>query len=361
MKKSILVGVSSLLMIAILIAGFAAFHFIHAKPSDNPEEVVFEVSHGKTFQKVAKELEEKQLVLNGTFFAWYARFRGETGKMKVGEYALSRDMTPAQVLSVITSGKSIGHPFTIAEGLNIFEIADLYQQAGFGTSEEFLKLCFDKEFVKSLLGEEHDSLEGYLFPETYQLTKFTTTKELLASMVAKFQDVYKQVITQSQIQGFTKHQIVTLASIVEKETGAPGERPKISSIFHNRMQRGMLLQTDPTIIYGIADQTHKTVYKITKADILRPTRYNTYVIKGLPPGPIGNPGRDALLAAVRPEKTDYLFFVSQNDGTHVFSQDYEAHTRAVKKFQLDPKAREGKSWRDLQKKKDKEQEKASKI
>jgi UPF0755 protein len=112
----------------------------------------------------------------------------------------------------------------------------------------------------------------------------------------------------------------------------------------------MLLQTDPTIIYGMAEIAQKTVYNITKADILRPTRYNTYVIKGLPPGPISNPGKAALEAAVKPEKSEYLYFVSQNDGTHVFSTDYAAHLRAVNKFQVDKKAREGKSWRDLNKK-----------
>lgn len=350
MKKSFLVGIGSLLTIVILVLAFVGAHFIRSKPGTESSDVVFEVSQGKNFKMVAKELEEQRLVQNATLFSLYARFRGEAGKMKVGEYALRHDMTPAEVLHVITSGKSIGHPFTVAEGLNIFEIGELYEKMGFGKQEEFVNLCLDKEFVKSLLGEDHDSLEGYLFPETYQLTKFTSTKELIQSMVSRFQSVYSEVLPQSQVNGFTKHQIVTLASIIEKETGAPQERPRISSIFHNRLQKGMLLQTDPTIIYGMAEQAKKTVYKITRADILTPTRYNTYVIKGLPPGPIGNPGRESLLAAVRPEKTNFLFFVSQNDGTHIFSLDYESHARAVKKFQLDPKAREGKSWRDLQRK-----------
>jgi UPF0755 protein len=351
MKKSILVGLFSLFMMALLVAGFVGFHFINSRPSQSTEQVVFEVSQGASFQRVADELEKLKLVRNAELLSWYARVRGDDSRIKVGEYSLRRNMTPAEVLTVITSGKSIGRPFTVVEGLNIYEIADLYQQSGFGKSEDFLNFVLDREFVKSLLGEERDSLEGYLFPETYQLTKFTTVKELIQAMVARFNAVYPDVEKQSQIKGLTKHEIVTLASIVEKETGAPEERPRISSIFHNRLQKGMRLQTDPTIIYGMAEQARQTVYKITKADILRPTRYNTYVIKGLPPGPIGNPGREALLAAVQPEKTNYLFFVSQNDGTHIFSEDYESHNRAVRKFQQDPKAREGKSWRDLQKKK----------
>lgn len=348
--RKVLISVFSLMMIFVLIGGFVGFHFVTSRPSDNTEEVVYEVSQGKTFKQVAKELAAQNLIQNARLFSLYAQLRGEARKLKVGEYALRKNMTPNEVLAVITSGKSIGRPFTIAEGLNIYEISELYEAQGFGKKEDFLKASMDKGFVKQLIGEERDSLEGYLFPETYQLTKFTSVRELLQAMVYRFQEVYKQVEAEAQIKGFTKHQIVTLASIVEKETGAPHERPQISSVFHNRLKKGMLLQTDPTIIYGLADIEKKTVYKITKADILRPTKYNTYVIKGLPPGPIGNPGKEALMAAVKPADTNYLFFVSQNDGTHIFSQDYATHTKAVRKFQLDPKARQGKSWRDLQKK-----------
>jgi UPF0755 protein len=348
--KSFLVGFFSLVIIIALVGGFVGYHFVNTPPSDSSDEVVFEVTQGKSFSRVASELDSLRLVNNAHLFTWFARLQGATGKMKVGEYALRKNMKPSEVLAVIISGKSIGHPFTISEGLNIFEIADLYQSQGFGTRDEFLAAATDPEFIKQQLGEEHSSLEGYLYPETYFLTKFTTTKELLQSMVANFNQVYKDIEAKSELKNWTRHQVVTLASIIEKETGAPEERPRISSIFHNRLLKGMMLQTDPTIIYGLAEIAKKTVYNITKADILRPTKYNTYVIKGLPPGPIGNPGKAALEAAVRPDKTEYLYFVSQNDGTHVFSTTYEDHARAVKKFQVDRKAREGKSWRDLQKK-----------
>lgn len=330
---------------------FVSQAFVDRPAGQDSTPITFEVKRGQSFQSVAENLEQNRLVSNAFFFTIYSRLNKGPQRLKVGEYSLSQTMTPSQVLDVITSGRSVGKPFTVSEGLNVFEIADLYEQSGFGTREEFLKLCFNKEFVKSLLGEGPESLEGYLFPETYQITKFSTTKELLKSMVANFQEAYNFIIPQSKIKGLSKHQIVTLASIVEKETGAPEERPLISSVFHNRLKKNMLLQTDPTIIYGIAERTKKTVFKISKKDILAPTRYNTYVIRGLPPGPIANPGRAALLATVNPELSDYLFFVSQNNGTHIFSVTYEDHNRAVKKFQLDPKAREGKSWRDLNKKK----------
>jgi UPF0755 protein len=348
--KSIVVGMSSLLMILLLVGGTVGYHFVNSAPSESNEEVIFEVSQGKSFSHVAIELENLRLVNNGKLFTWFARLQGAAGKMKVGEYALRKNMKPSEVMAILVSGKSIGRPFTVSEGLNMFEIADLYQEQRFGTREEFLSLATNSDFVKLMLGEEHASLEGYLYPETYQLTKFTTTKELLQAMVSNYLQAYKEVQVKNELKGWTPHQIVTLASIIEKETGAPEERPRISSVFHNRLRKGMLLQTDPTIIYGLAEQAQKTVYSITKADILRPTRYNTYVIKGLPPGPIANPGKSALEAAVKPEKTEFLFFVSQNDGTHVFSADYNAHSQAVKKFQLNRKAREGKSWRDLGKK-----------
>ena len=170
-------------------------------------------------------------------------------------------------------------------------------------------------------------------------------------MVKRFLFVYHEAVPQNEVPGWTRHQIVTLASIIEKETGAPEERPLISSVFHNRLKKGMRLQTDPTVLYGKAERVGSFAINITTEDLRTPNRYNTYTIYGLPPGPIANPGREALSAVLAPAESTYLYFVSQNNGTHIFSSDYEAHNKAVKHFQLDPKAREGKSWRDLSKKK----------
>lgn len=317
--------------------------------SSDTTEQLFEVDHGKTFRAITHELAEKKLIRSEKLFIWYAKLSGKAGKMKVGEYALSPSMKPSDILSTINSGISVGRKFTVAEGLNIYEIADLYQQQGFGTREDFIKACHDKAFIKQMLGEDLDSLEGYLFPESYSLTKFTTTKELLTQMVRKFLGVYAQVQPQNHLQGWTRNQIMTLASIVEKETGAPEERPEISAVFHNRLKKGMLLQTDPTILYGMMDLVGHTVMSITREDIHRPTKYNTYVIKGLPPGPIANPGREAILAAMNPVQVNYLYFVSKNDGTHIFSVKYEDHAKAVRLFQQTAGARENHSWRDLQK------------
>lgn len=338
------------LVVAAAGAGaFLAWQFAHTPGSLEDHDVVYEVFPGKSFATIAKDLELAGVVKNAHAFNLYARMTGERAKVKVGEYLVKTSMRPSEVLSVITSGKSIAHPFTVSEGLNLFEIAAQYESQKFGTAAEFTKLARDPVFAKSLVGEDVSSLEGYLFPETYQVTKFTTTRELISAMVYRFNAVWKELVPQIKTPQLVRHQIVTLASIIEKETGASEERPLISSVFHNRIVKNMRLQTDPTIIYGIADETGVVPSNISRADITRPTKYNTYVISGLPPGPIANPGRLALLAAVAPASSSYLYFVSQNNGTHVFSATYEEHERAVHRFQVDPKAREGKSWRDLSK------------
>ncbi|MFV8256842.1 endolytic transglycosylase MltG [Bdellovibrio bacteriovorus] len=352
MKKTILVLILAVVILLASVGGgvaYLAYQFTNSRPSDVAQDVVYEVTPGKGFTTIAKELEEKGLVKNAAFFNLFARFKGDRSKIKVGEYLLRTNMIPAEVLEAITSGKSIARSFTVSEGLSTYEIAELYEKQGFGTAESFMALVRDPALIQSLLGEKADSLEGYLFPETYMLTKYTDTKTLISNMVKRFLYVYNEVMAQAEIRSMTRNQVVTLASIIEKETGAPEERPLISSVFHNRLAKKMRLQTDPTVIYGKAEALGKIVINITRADLQTPTRYNTYVIYGLPPGPIANPGREAILAAVKPQESQYLFFVSQNDGTHVFSEDYKGHQRAVQKFQLDRKAREGKSWRDLQK------------
>jgi UPF0755 protein len=356
MKKIVL---TTALVLVLLFAGsiwVAWSNFINHPASSNTDTLVYEIAPGLSFRAVARDLESRGLVKNANLFILLAKIRGGANKMKVGEYALTNDMTPLQILTVILSGKSIERKLTISEGLSIFEVAEVFDQVGLAKTADVMKALTDKALIHQLLGDDPSakitSLEGYLFPETYSFTKFTDFKVIIAEMVEKFKNTYNEVIAQSQIEGLTRHQIVTLASIIEKETGAPQERPMISSVFHNRLKKGMLLQTDPTIIYGKALESGKIEINITKSDLSRFTPYNTYVIKGLPPGPISNPGREALLAAVRPASSKFLYFVSHNEGTHEFSEDYAAHLKAVQKFQLDPKARAGKSWRDLSKKKE---------
>jgi UPF0755 protein len=349
MKKILLITIFSVFLASVGGMWFVWNNFVNKPMSDLDQEIAYEVAPGLSFRAVAKDLQKQQLIRNADFFVILAKLHGGANKMKVGEYALNHNMSPKEILTAILSGKSIERKLTVAEGLNIFEVAEVFEAAGLAKKDEVFKTLTDKAYVKEVLGEERESLEGYLFPETYSFTKYTDYKTIIAEMISKFKAIYKVAESSSKIQGLNKHEIVTLASIIEKETGAPEERPMISSVFHNRLAKHMMLQTDPTIIYGKALETGNLEIKISKADLTKPTPYNTYVIKALPPGPIANPGKAALLAAVQPASSNYLYFVSHNDGTHQFSEDYKSHEKAVKKFQLDPKAREGKSWRDLKK------------
>lgn len=335
--------------IALVGAGlFFGFQLLKKPVSNDKTEIVFDVPPGMSFTQVTNNLQNKRLIRNSKVFYWYARLTGQDSKVKVGEYSLNQSMSPDEIVSVLVSGKSIARALTITEGLNIFDIAQLFEKQGISSQEDFFEIVYNSEFISTLLGEKLPSLEGYLFPETYKYTKFDGAKALVTQMVKRFLTVWnEQLGDETKKLNWSRNQIVTLASIVEKETGASFERPMVSSVFHNRLSKRMRLQTDPTVLYGVAVRDRKMPLNITKNDLLTPTAYNTYTNEGLPPAPIANPGKEALLATLNPAVTKYLFFVSQNNGTHVFSENLEQHNKAVQQYQLSAKARENKSWRDL--------------
>jgi UPF0755 protein len=326
---------------------FLTFQFMHNGASDASADVVFEVLPGQGMKLVSQRLEAKGLVKNAWLFAFYAKMTGESSKLKRGEYQLNTSMTPDQIMAVVTSGKSIFRNLTFAEGLTVFDVAEILAKAGYGNYADNLALMYNQDLIKSLLGEPQESLEGYLFPETYQVTKFDSPKQILTQMVNRFLTVWKDYENLAQLAQWTRHQTVIFASIVEKETGAKSDRPLVSSVFHNRLKKNMRLQTDPTVLYGLAVIQKKMPNNITRADLITPTPYNTYTNAGLPPTAISNPGRDAFEATFKPAQTNYLYFVSRNDGTTSFSENLIDHNKAVQTFQLRPKDRSGKSWRDL--------------
>lgn len=342
-------GVLSLIVAASVVALFFGYQLLKAPVSSDKTEIVFDVSPGETLTVISNELQTKGLIRNSKSFQLYAKALGLASKFKIGEYSLNRAMTPIEIMSVIVSGKSMARNITIAEGLNLFDIAKIFEEKNICTQEEFFKLVYDKEFIKSLLNENLPSLEGYLFPETYKITKFEGAKSILTQMVNRFTSVWQEVEPKAKNLGWTRNQVVTFASIVEKETGAGFERPLVSSVFHNRLVKKMRLQTDPTVLYGMALKQKKMPNNITKSDLLTATAHNTYTNYGLPPTPISNPGKEAMLATLQPAETKYLFFVSQNNGTHVFSENMQQHNKAVQQFQMSSAARENKSWRDLKK------------
>lgn len=314
------------------------------------DSVVFEVSKGLSFRRIAELLEEKGIVTDKNLLIIYARFTGSSKRLRAGEYMLNKGSTPRTILEILSSGKSIQHLVTFPEGINIFEIASQLEKLGFGSAREFVKLAHDRKLIYQLLKVDLRSFEGYLFPETYGFTKYTSQREIVEVMVNRFLEVYSE-ISKEKKNAMDRHKAVTLASIVEKETGAGPERARIASVFINRLRRGMRLQSDPTILYGIMEKTGEMKINITREDIKNYTAYNTYRVDALPAGPIANPGREALKATLNPENSNYLYFVSRNDGTHVFSETLQAHNQAVKTFQLDPRQREGKSWRNSRDKK----------
>ncbi len=352
--RVLILGLFSVIFSAIFFVGYLYWTFIFSTASNFKKDVVYEVTPQKSFMTIAGELESQELIKNAQFFNVYARLTGLRSKIKVGEYALNTEMRPSEILNVLVSGKSMFRPFTIPEGYNLFEIADIIEKNKLGTKDEFLRLVFDKGFIKELyddkllLSADILSLEGYLYPETYQVTKYMGLKDIIRAQVKQFRRNFDDVLKLNKISYLTKEQILVLASIIEKETGNAKERPLISSVFHNRIQKKMKLQTDPTTLYGKSLLSRKLENNITRKDLLATDNlYNTYVIAFLPPGPISNPGRDSLMAAIEPAQTPFLFFVSQNDGTTRFTESLSEHNKNVQETQLDPKAREGKSWRDL--------------
>ena len=334
--RIIFVFLTSILALTLTGIGFFWVGFLNSTgDSKDTSEVVFEVKKGESFHAVTQRLKEAGLISSARGFLLYARLTKMDQATKVGEYSLFKNLKPRDILERLASGKSRLRKFTIPEGLNIYEIANKFESEGFGNSKNFLDLCFDKEFIKKILGEgDFISLEGYLLPETYSLTKYTDAAVLIETAVGLFKDNFQKLQSKYKSIELKPHEIVTLASIIEKETGNPEERPLIGSVFYNRLKKNMLLQTDPTVIYGIADETGSIITNIRKDDLRRVTRFNTYTNKGLPPGPIANPGLKALEAAMNPALSKMLFFVSRKDGSHYFSETYSEHRKAVEKFQL---------------------------
>lgn len=345
--RALVVGILVFVFTLTLWVFWQAFVFLTHGPAVGPgEEKIFEVLPGQGFYSVAERLEKEGFTTSAFRFKILAKVSGQESGLRVGEYALKTDMRPMDVLEVLSSGKSIEHKITFPEGTNIFEMAAAVEQKGLAKAADFLALVRDPRLIEELLGEKLPSLEGYLFPETYKYTKYTPVQSLVKGMVARFKETYGKIVYDPNVK-LSRHQLVTLASVIEKETGAPEERPLISSVFHNRLNRHIRLQSDPTIIYGIWIETGSYKQNITRDDITRPTLYNTYTVPALPLGPIANPGSEALMAAAQPATSPFLFFVSKNDGTHTFSENLGQHNAAVQKFQMDQKARTGKSWRDL--------------
>ncbi len=287
------------------------------------------IPRGMTFKEVAQLLGDKGIIRGTKRFILLGKFSGAFPKVKAGEYELSSEMTPLQVLDTLTEGKVKQCKVSIPEGYTVSQIAEMLENRGITNREVFLEKCSSPQYISSL-GIEVDRLEGYLFPDSYLFAKALKPENIIEAMVRRFRGVYtSQYSERAKDLGFSDHEILTLASMIEKEAAIPWERFLVSGVYHNRLKRNMMLYSCPTVIYGIKNFDGN----LTKRDLERYTPYNTYLIQGLPPGPICNPGKESIVAALYPAKTEYLYFVSKNDGAHHFSSTLEEHNIAVWKYQ----------------------------
>lgn len=289
---------------------------------------VISIQSGMPFKEVAKILEDNGIIRDQRSFYLLARIQEAIPEVKAGEYEMHTNMKPLDVLWKLIRGEVIKYPVTIPEGYNIFQVAEVLEKAGVCHRKKFLEKVRDPDFIASL-GFNEESLEGYLFPDTYNFPKMMDEEQVIRRMVSRFNAIYAPLARRAQELGLNQRGVVILASLIEKEAVDDQERRLISAVFHNRLQRGMPLQSDPTAVYGVK----KGSQRITKKDLSRKTPYNTYQINGLPKGPIANPGLKSLEAVLYPAQVDYLYFVAKNDKTHYFSQTLEEHNRAVAKYQ----------------------------
>ena len=310
------------------LGGWFAYYALSPGPqTDEPRTKVF-IPKGASVQEIGALLDESGLLDADPRFLLLTRVLGVSAKLPAGEFILGTGQSPVDLLEQLVESTPVQHQLTVVEGLRLEEIAGIFTASGWIDKDRFLALAHDPEFIASLGLEGLVSLEGYLFPDTYALIRPSPGEEkILTRLVSRALDVYRSLDRGDS--DLDRHEVFTLASIVEKETGKAEERPIIASVFHNRLKRRMKLQSDPTVIYGIENPAGP----LTKKDLKTPTPYNTYTIAGLPPGPICSPGRDALQAVLTPADTGYLYFVSRNDGSHQFSNNLREHNRAVQKYQ----------------------------
>ncbi len=294
---------------------------LYAPVTPNGQRFVL-LRSGYSTHKIAAELQAAGVVRSADAFLIWQRLHRHRS-LKAGEYLFEKPATGIEVFNRLARGDIYVHTVVIPEGYTMFDIAQAIQDAGLGTKEEFLQVAKSGTTLIADLDPAATSLEGYLFPNTYEFTRTQTMQDMAAAMVKQFREVAQQVGLLAQM-----HETVTLASIVEKETSVADERPLVASVYRNRMQHGILLQADPSVIYAeLARQAYAGA--LHHNDLQFDSPYNTYKHAGLPPGPIANPGRSAIEAAMHPADTDFYYFVATGTGGHKFAHSLEEHNRNV--------------------------------
>lgn len=318
-KLKYLILISMVLGLAVV--GYQLF----APTKDDSTEVEVQIPEGATFREAVSILSKNGLIRDETLFIAIGRVTGIDKRIRAGFYVFSGKVTPYDVLLKLRLGKVLEYEVTVVEGDSLLEIGKKLLDAKLMAPDVFKELAFSKSFLDEL-DIDSPSLEGYLYPQTYRFSKGTKPTTVLKVMVQKFQEEYTEELEKRADQlGWTENEVLTLASIIEKEAVVDSERAIISAVYHNRLKKGMPLQADPTSIYGVKSSRQR----ITREDLRRKSEYNTYIIQGLPPGPIASPGIKSIRAALYPAKVPYIFFVAKNDRSHYFSTTLSEHNAAV--------------------------------
>jgi UPF0755 protein len=325
------------LVVALLAAGLASWwmsqRLVTPYQGFAAEGVFVEIQPGATLGGITRQLVEAGVVPDEMTFRLAARLEGVTRRLQAGEYRFAGAATPREVVRRIAAGDVYTRPVTFPEGLTIEQLADVFARAGLGSRDEFVEAAGNAALIAHLDPDAVD-LEGYLFPDTYPFARRTTAGDVVRAMVAGFERAFDADLrAAAQAAGLTVRDVVTLASLIEKETAAADERVLVSAVYHNRLRIGMPLQCDPTVIYALM-RAGRWDGNIRRQDLQFDSPYNTYRHAGLPPGPIAGVGRASLVAALTPADVKYLYFVSRNDGTHVFASTLAEHNRNVARWQI---------------------------
>ena len=338
MKRTILVVAACALLVLLAGGGVAAgvlWQRLHEpyRGYDDAERFVI-VPPGSGPAAIGRQLIDAGVVRDALLFRVALWWTDGARRLQAGEYRFAEPTPPVDVIGRLVGGDVHRRPITFSEGLALAEMAGVFAAGGFGDAEDFLAAAGDVSLVADLDPEATD-LEGYLFPDTYQLPRDASPAALVTLMVDEFREAYPEPLRQSaETQGLTTREVVTLASLVEKETGRADERPLVAAVYRNRLARGMLMQADPTVVYALQQEG---LYdgNIRRQDLEFDSPYNTYRYPGLPPGPIASPGADSLRATLEPADVPYLYFVSRNDGSHAFARTLAEHNQNVRQFQIE--------------------------
>lgn len=318
-----LIVASIAMLFLLLVGGWLWWQF---QPTGRGSLRLVQLTPGMSARQIGHKLQRMGIIRRAWAFEWVVRWKGWSNRLKPGQYELHPGMSPVQIARIIAEGRVATSWVTIPEGYTLRQIAHVLEERGVANAEEFLRLATNEGDTFKASFPLPKNLEGYLFPNTYRFPRGTGARQAIQSMVSLLErEVYQKYREEIERSGFSFHQILTIASLIEREAKMPEDRPLISAVIRNRLGRGMKLEIDATVLYALGRHKSRVLYRDLEID----SDYNTYRRKGLPPGPIANPGIACIESALRPAEADYLYYVARPDGSHIFTRTLEEHHVAV--------------------------------